>query len=143
MAHVKDEGVFDVPLDRIWTYLQDQNSGVHNHKAIRSWKVVEEQGSMTTNEIEFVNPDGRSTRKETWRMTFHPPKGFDMEALSGVSQGTKYTLTYTPMGNRTKVEVEGEFRMSGMDDDSTRRAALGFLNEVFEEDQVNLRRYNK
>jgi hypothetical protein len=141
MTQIKDEGVFEAPLDKIWKYLQDQTPGVHSHKSIRGMKVLEQKGSAVTQEIEFVNPDGKSTRKETWRFTYNPPHGFEMESLAGMSKGTKYAHRYTPMGNRTRVDVEGDFRLQGMDDASTRQAALGFLAEVFQEDQASLGRY--
>jgi hypothetical protein len=141
MVHVKDEGVFDEPIDKIWKFLQDQSPGVHNHKSIRNTTTIEEKEGAVTEELEFVNPDGNTTRKETWRFRFNPPKGFDMEALAGASKGTKYSHHYTPMGNRTRVDVEGEFHIQGMDDTAVRQAALGFLGEVFEEDRSNLRKF--
>jgi Polyketide cyclase / dehydrase and lipid transport len=141
MAHVKDEGVFDAPLDKIWKYLQDSTPGVHAHKAIRGMKPIEEKGNATTVEMEMVNPDGKSTRKETWRFVYNPPHGFEMEALAGASKGTKYSHRYTAMGNRTRVEVEGDFHIQGMDEASTRQAALGFLSAIFDEDQASLGRY--
>jgi hypothetical protein len=141
MAHVKDDGVFDAPLDKIWKFLQDSTPGVHNHKAIRGMKTVEEKGNSVTQEIEFVNPDGKSTRNETWRFTFNPPHGFEMECHSGASKGTKYAHRYTAMGNRTRVDVDGGFHIQGMDDASIRQAALGFLSVVFDEDQASLGRY--
>jgi hypothetical protein len=141
MTHIKDEGVFEAPLDKIWKYLQDQTPGVHNHKAIRAMKPIEQKGSSMTVEIEFLNPDGKSTRKETWRFAYNPPQGFEMEALAGASKGTKYSHRYTSMGNRTRVEVEGEFHIQGMDEASTRQAALAFLSQVFDEDQFSLKKY--
>ncbi len=141
MVRVKDDGVFDVPIDRIWKFLQDETPGVHSHRAIRGAKTIQEQGNAMVQEMEFVNPDGKTTRKEMWRFTFNPPTGFEMEALGGASKGTRYTHRYTPLGNKTRVEIEGDFRIQGMDDSQTRTAALGFLNEVFEEDSRSLRTY--
>lgn len=141
MAHVKDEGVFDAPVSMIWKFLQDQTPGVHHHKSIRNVRVLDQKGPSMTQEIEFANPDGKSTRKETWRFTFNPPHGFEMEALAGATKGTKYAHRYTPMGNRTRVEVEGDFHIQGMDENATRQAAMGMLAEVFDEDRANLGRY--
>ncbi len=141
MVQVKDDGVFDAPVDRIWKYLNDPNPGIHSHRAIVSARTLEQKGTSMTQEWEMRNPDGKTTRKETWRMTFSPPTGMQMESLAGVSKGTKYSNNYTPMGNRTKVEVAGEFRMQGLDDIATKQMALQFLAQVFEEDQANLRNY--
>lgn len=141
MAHVKDEGVFDAPIEKIWRFLQDQSSGTHAHKAIRGMKTIDAKGNAMTQEMELMNPDGKTTRKETWRFVFNPPEGFEMESLAGASKGTKYAHRYTPMGNRTKVDVEGDFRFQGLDEAATRQAALGFLAQVFDEDQASLARF--
>lgn len=47
----------------------------------------------------------------------------------------------TPMGNKTKVEVGGDFRAQGMDDMATKKAALAMFEEVFNEDNANLKNY--
>ncbi len=141
MTHVKDDGMFEAPMDKIWKFLNDQTPGVHNHKAMRGMKTLKQEGNSITQEWELLNPDGKTTRKETWRMTLNPPHGFELESLAGASKGTKYTHKYTSMGNRTKVEVEGEFHFQGMDDAGTRMAALGFLSQVFDEDTASLRKY--
>ncbi len=141
MVKVRDEGVFDAPLEKIWKYLGDETPGVHNHRSIVGSRTVENRGSEMVFEWDMRNPDGKTTRKETWRMALDPPRGFEMESLGGVSKGTKYTNRYTPMGGRTRVDVEGEFHMQGMDEASTRKAALGFLSEVFDEDQASLKKY--
>lgn len=141
MVHLKDDGVYEASIDKIWKYLQDGTPGVHNHRSILGAKTLEETGNAVTQEWEMRNPDGKTSRKETWRLTYNPPVGFEMESIGGASKGTRYSHRYTPMGNKTRVEVEGEFRIQGMDDASTKKAALGFLSEVFEEDTRNLRAY--
>ena len=45
------------------------------------------------------------------------------------------------LGAKTRVDVEGEFHMQGMDDASTHKAALGFLAQVFDEDNAALKKY--
>ncbi len=141
MVHVKDEGDFDAPIDKIWKFLMDATPGVHAHQSIRGMKTLEQKGPVATTEIEFLNPDGRSTRRETWKFSYNPPHGFEMESLSGASKGTKYAHKYTSRGNKTRVDVEGEFHFQGMDDTTTRQVAMGFLSQVFDEDSASLRNY--
>jgi len=93
-----------------------------------------------TAEVDIKNPDG-SWYRENWKMSFNPPKSFDIEILSGPMKGTKHTHTYTPMGNKTKVVVEGEFIVQGADEALVRKAALGMFEKVFNEDSANLRSY--
>ena len=140
MVYLKDEGVFDVPVEKIWRFLNDDTAD-HTHRSVRFTKVLEKSGNQTIVEMEAKSPDGKSTFKQTAKLTFNPPKGFDMEFLSGPLIGTKHTHTYTPMGNRTKVEVAGEFKVQGLDDQATKKAALALLEEFFNEDNAALKKY--
>ncbi len=141
MVHLRDDGVFDAPIDKIWKYLNDERPGVHNHQSIAGTKTVEQKGNSVVQEMEMRNPDGKTTRMETWRTVMNPPSGFEMESISGISKGTRYSHRYTPLGSKTRVEVEGDFRMEGMDEATTKNAALGYLAEVFDEDNASLRKY--
>jgi ligand-binding SRPBCC domain-containing protein len=138
LVRVSDEGVFDAPLEKIWRYLNDDKS--HTHGSVKFTRIIEQSDKGMTAEVDAKRPDG-SWYKENWKMSFNPPKSFDIEILSGPMKGTKHTHTYTPMGNKTKVLVEGEFVAQGMDDASVKRAALGMLEQVFNEDTANLRNY--
>jgi len=138
MVHVTDEGVFDHPIEKIWKYLNDEEG--HKHSSVKMSKAIEQSDKGMTAEFEVKNPDG-SWRKEMWKMSFNPPHGFSLEITSGPMKGTKHTHTYTPMGNKTKVSVEGEFVAQGMDDATLRKAALMMLEQVFNEDSANLRNF--
>lgn len=139
MVQVKDEGVFDAPLEKIWRFLQDEN--LHDHKSVTNSKVLEQSDKGMVMEADLKNPDGKGTHKAKLKFTYNPPKGFDMEYLSGLMTGTKHTHTYTPMGNKTKVEVAGDYRIQGLDETATKKAALAFLEEVFNEDTAALKKF--
>ena len=106
MVHIRDDGVFDAPIDKLWKYIQDNSA--HQHGAFVVQKVLEQKGSAMTVEAKLGNPDG-TFNVEKLRLDYHPPKGFDLEYLSGPMKGSKHTHTYTPQGNKTRVVVEGEF----------------------------------
>ena len=139
MVYLKDEGVFDAPVDKIWRFLQDDDAD-HEHRSVKSSKVLERSDKQMVVEMESTAPDGK-TFKQTAKFTFNPPKGFDMEFLSGPMTGTKHTHTYTPMGSKTKVEVAGDFKIQGLDEQATRKAVLAQLNELFDEDNASLKQY--
>jgi hypothetical protein len=138
MVHVIDDGVFDAPVDKIWKYINDQNS--HQHGAVKFTKVLEQSGNSMTVDLEAKNPDG-SWHKETWKMTMSPPKSHHTEVIAGPMKGSSNTHTYTPMGDKTKVVVEGDYYAQGMDDASTKKAVLAMLDVVFNEDNANLKKY--
>lgn len=138
MVHVSDEGIFDEPLEKIWRFLSDDKG--HQHSSVKVSKVIEQSDKGMTAEYEVKNSDG-SWRKEIWKMSFNPPNGFSIEITSGPMKGTKHTHTYTPMGNETKVTVEGEFIGQGMDDAMMKKAALMMFEQAFNEDSALLKKY--
>lgn len=138
MVRLTDEGTFDAPLEKIWRFLQDNTS--HDHKFIKSRKVLEQTDKYMIVEME-TSMDGKTTATHKAKFTFNPPKGFNIEFLAGPQIGSKHTHTYTPMGNKTKVVIEGEFKIQGLDDQATRKAALAFLEQIYNEDNEALRNF--
>lgn len=137
MVHIKDEGVFDAPVEKIWRYINDDE---HSHSAVKVTGTRDQTEKGLTLDLEVKNPDG-STHMEAWKMTMNPPTSMYTEVLSGPMKGSKHTHTYTPMGPKTKVVVEGEFVAQGMDDASIKKAVLGMLEMVFNEDNTNLQKF--
>ena len=141
MVHIKDDGIFEEPLDKIWKYLNDPKAP-HNHRLLKSQKVIEQKGNILVTENTMLNPDGKGTHTERWKLTFNAPKGFDTEYLTGPMAGSKSTQTYVPLGaSKVKAEVAGEYKIQGMDDAGTKKAVLSFLEEVWKEDVNNLKQY--
>lgn len=138
MVHVIDEGVFDEPIDKIWRFLADDKS--HQHAMVKTTRVIEQSDKGMTAEIDVKNPDG-SWRKETWNLSFNPPTSFGIEVTSGLTKGTKHKHTYTPMGAKTKVVVEGEFVGQGMDDAALKKTALAMFEQAFIEDAAQLKKF--
>lgn len=141
MVSIRDDGVFDAPLEKIWKYIGDDRPGIHKHRSIPTTKVVNRQGNVVVQELQILNADGKGTHWETWRLTLDPPRGYQVEAIEGPTKGTRFRQIYTPMGGKTRVEVEGDWQIPGMDDVSVRKMALGFLEEAFNEDNAALKKY--
>ena len=76
-----------------------------------------------------------------WRLTLNPPRGYDVEAIAGPTKGTKFSQVYTPMGKKTRVDVEGDWVAKGVDDATIRKMTLAFLEEAFNEDSATLKNY--
>jgi len=139
MVHIRDDGVFDAPIDRLWKYVNDPNA--HQHGSFQVTKVLEQKGNAMTAEAKLANTRG-GFDVEKIRMTMNPPKGFDFEYLSGAMKGSKHTHTYTAQGDKTKVVVEGEFVVPpGTTENAVKKAALDYFAMVFAEDNAALRKY--
>jgi len=138
MVRIRDDGVFDAPIEKVWKYVNDNQN--HQHESFQITKVLEQKGNAMTIEARVANPSGGKDM-EKYIMTMNPPKGFTLEYLSGAMKGSKQTHTYTSMGNRTRVDVDGEFVGKGMDDNTIRKNVLAYYAMVFNEDNANLKKY--
>ena len=136
MVYLRDEGVFDASIDKLWKYIQDPES--HRHETILSQHVLEQKGNTLRIRAEVKGPSGKE--EQLWRMTMDPPFGFELEVLSGSQKGSTNTHTYVPMGDKTKVILVGDFHIQGMDAEATKKATLDYIAKVFEEDNHAMRR---
>lgn len=138
MVYVRDEGVFDVPVEKVWKYIQSPEE--HRHETILSQEVVEQEGNNVRIRAEVMRPDGMK-EEQMWRMMLDPPFGFELEVLSGSQKGSMNTHIYVPMGDKTKVIVVGDFHMEGVDDpEIVRTGTLDYFEKVFNEDSAALKR---
>ncbi len=137
MVYVRDEGVFDASIDKLWKYIQDPES--HRHETILSQKILEQKGNTLRIRAEVKTPRGKE--EQLWRMSMDPPFGFELEVLSGSQKGSTNSHTYVPMGNKTKVVVAGDFHVEGLDPESTRKATLEYFSKVFAEDSSALKNF--
>jgi ligand-binding SRPBCC domain-containing protein len=138
MVHIRDEGVFDAPVEKIWRYLSDEHA--HSHGSVKVTGMRDQTEKGVTLDLEVKRPDG-TKYSEAWKITMNPPVSMYTEVLAGPMKGSKHTHTYTPMGQKTKVVVEGEFTAQGLDDAATRKAVLAMLETVFNEDNANLQKF--
>ena len=138
MVYVKDDGVYDEPLEKIWKYIQAPED--HVHETILSQKVLEQEGNTMKLRVETFNARG-GKEEQIWRMTMDPPFGHELEVLEGSTKGTKQAHVYIPMGEKTKVIVVGDFKMPGADDETIRKGTLDYLAKVFTEDSAQLRKF--
>jgi hypothetical protein len=141
MVHITDEGVFNEPLEKIWRFVTDQRAR-HEHEFIKARNVIEQKGMTTLVDNQVLNPDRKGTHTERWKVSLNPPKGYEVEYLTGPMAGSKMTQTYTALSpKQTKASVAGDYRIVGMDDVHVKNTVMGFLEMVFHEDVRNLARY--
>jgi hypothetical protein len=138
MVHIKDDGVFDAPIAKLWKYFND--NAAHNHTSFQVTKVLETKGNSQTVMAKIRNASG-GFDTEKLLMSVNPPKGFSVEYLSGSMKGSKQTHTYTPQGNKTRVDVDGNFVSTGAADNEIKKGILAYFAQAFEEDNTNLKKY--
>jgi len=135
MVYILDEGsVFDMPIDRIWKYLQSQE---HNHPSFKMLGREMEGNSVTlTSERVFM---GKAARFKV-RNTLYPPFGMVQEYLEGPMAGSKAFLYYIPKGEKTGVTLVGDYVVKGLDDKATREAVLAAAEVTFNEDNATMKK---
>src|SRR5438552_17109321 len=99
MVCVRDDGVFDASIEKIWKYLQDPES--HQHESNLSQKALEQKGNTMKIRAEIKGPQGKS--EEIWQMRMDPPFGFELQVLEGPSKESKQAHIYVPTGDVRKV----------------------------------------
>src|SRR3990172_6809296 len=137
LIHYKKDGivVFDAPVEKMFRYM---SAGGHKHVAFKSHKIVRVSGNVVTLDAEIYNPDG-TTYRTTITHVLNPPKGLETTMTGGPMDGAKFRQTYTPLGDKTKLDVEGDFpAFPGMSETDELKMIDGFFTTVFTEDNASL-----
>jgi hypothetical protein len=137
MVFIADEGSeFDAPLSRVWEYLR---SPEHRHTELKLLNREMVGDNVVINTSEYPADNG-VTIKSKVRNTVYPPLGVSMEFVEGPLAGSKAFLYYIPKGNKTGVNVVGEFVGAGMDDKATKSTVMRYLEIAYSEDSANLKK---
>jgi hypothetical protein len=134
MVYVIDEGSeFDMPIDKIWQYLQSQE---HNHPSVKTI-AREMDGNTVTLTSERVIM-GKTSRVKI-RNTLFPPFGMVQEHLEGPMAGSRAFQFYIPKGKKTGVTVVGDYVIKGLGEKETREVVLSHAQVIFDEDNRNMK----
>jgi len=137
-VHYKKDGIatFDATTEKVFRYM---SAGNHPHKAIKTHRLVGVTGSVVTVEAEFYNPDG-STFNTTVTHELNRPRSIVTTMTGGHFDGATFTHSYTPLGNRTRVDLEGDFpALPGMSEADELKMIDGMFSMLFSEDTATLR----
>ena len=139
MVHYKKDGIvtFDATTEKIFRYM---SAGNHPHAAFKSHKLVGVSGNVVTIDAEIYNPDG-TTFSTTIVHKLNQPKGVETTMKGGAFNGARFIHTYTQVGEKTKVDLEGDFpAFPGMSEADELKMIDGFFMTVFAEDKVTLQK---
>jgi heme-degrading monooxygenase HmoA len=140
LQYAKDGvATFDAPVERIFAYM---GAGNHPHQAFKSHRLVDVAGNLVTVAVEAYNPDG-STTAITVEHRLDPPSRIVTTMAGGHFDGARFVHSYTPLGDRTKVDLAGEFpALPGMSEADELAMIDGFFTTVFGEDAETLRTWS-
>lgn len=133
MVYVKDEGSeFEAPIDFVWKYI----FGGEGHDAAH--KMTRNPTFKKVSEITIEYGSERHLRgkwaPDRLRITMVEPISVTTEWLEGVLSGSKLVYVYSPKGEKTRIDVYGEFTSKTLPPDEVEAAAREFLETEFNAD---------
>jgi heme-degrading monooxygenase HmoA len=130
---------FDATPEKLFQYM---SAGGHPHQAFKSHRLVGISDGVVTVSAEVYNPDG-STFETMIEHRLDPPNGVETTMSGGPFDGARFVHSYTPLGERTKVDLEGDFpSLPGMTEADELAMIDGFFSTVFDEDTITLRTWS-
>jgi hypothetical protein len=138
MVYVKDEGSeFDAPVDFVWKYIFGGEGHDAVHKTTRNPKFEK------YSDITIIYGSERLLRgkwaPDRMRISMFPPVSVVTEWLEGVQAGSKLTYVYSPHGDKTRVDVYGDFTSKTLPAAEVEAAAREFLDSEFAADAPAIR----
>jgi hypothetical protein len=142
MIFIEDTGsLFDASVDTLWKYLfaGEAHDKAHHSTRNSSFKPLTKTSFIFSSER---NLNGRWA-PESLRMNVFPPLGMSTEMLEGPLAGSKMFYLYSPKGNKTQIDVFGEFKSEVFPADQLEQIVPKFLEGEFNEDVPAIRDFAK
>ena len=140
MVHIKDEGSqFDAPIDVVWKFIQSPEDHARAHTATRNRQVKPLSETSVVISME-QNMNGQWVKVAN-RITMAPPLGMIIEVLEGPMAGSKMINVYTPKGNKTGIDVYGDFMSNQIPAHMLEPAVRDNLQAVFDEDSKAIKAF--
>ncbi len=138
MVYVKDEGsVFDAPIDFVWQYIFSGKAHDSAHTTTRKPTF----GKYS--DITILYGSERLLRgkwaPDQLRISMFPPVSVVTEWLEGQLAGSKLVYVYSPQGEKTRIDVYGEFTSKTLPATEVEAAAREFLDGEFAADAPAVR----
>ncbi|MDG6994739.1 MAG: hypothetical protein JRN52_02355 [Nitrososphaerota archaeon] len=140
MVFIEDRGsIFAAPLEIVWKYLFDGEAHDAVHKSTRnpSFKPVSKTSFIYCAERNFNG----NWIAESQRLSVFPPLGMSTEWLEGPFAGSKMFYLYSPKGNKTQIDVFGDFTSKTIPDSDLEQSVNKFLEREFNDDAPAIRDY--
>jgi hypothetical protein len=138
VVFVRDRGgSFAAPIDAVWEFVGsgDHHSQAHGHTGARRVPHSDRSGTYS-----WEQPFDGSTARFTMRWTSFWPVGIGYDVLEGPFAGSRFFLLYEPQGERTGVEIVGEFVSPTLPVEAIPAAVERFFAREFEQDSRAIER---
>lgn len=138
MVYLKDEGsVFDAPIDFGWKYIFGGEAHDSAHTTTRNPKFEK------VSDVTIIYASERQLRgkwaPDRMRISMFPPVSVVTEWLEGALAGSKLVYVYSPAGEKTRIDVYGEFTSKTLPPEEVEAAAHEFLETEYSADAPVIR----
>jgi hypothetical protein len=138
MVFVKDEGsLFEAPIEFVWEYIYGGEGHDAAHQTTRNSKFSK------VSEVTFVYGSERLLRgkwlPDQLRISMFPPVSVATEWMEGPLAGSKFVYVYSPHGEKTRIDVYGEFVSKTLAPGEIEATAREFLDSEYADDAPAIR----
>jgi hypothetical protein len=138
MVWIEDTGsTFDAPIDFVWAYI----FGGEGHDKVHTTTRKAKFGKVS--DVTILYSSERYLRgkwaPDQMRISMFPPVSVVTEWLKGVFVGSKFVYLYAPRGQKTGIDVYGEFTSKSLSKKQVEAAAREFLDSEFAADAPTIR----
>lgn len=109
MVQIQASVEIDAPVDKIWNIVSDLDSEPKFWKGTKEVRNISKDGNTITREVTIAFKDSKCMQT----VTLYPKEKILIQFTKGVIEGTK-TLTLVQTGNKTRLEVLWDMKLSGI-----------------------------
>jgi hypothetical protein len=134
MVHIEDLGShFDAPIETVWKFILSPDDHGRSHATSRRNVKGEPDGENGMKLSWEQNVQGKWV-KVVNRVTMFPPVAQLVHSVEGPLAGSRFLMYYAPKGNRTAVNVIGDFQSPVIPPAQLEPMVLASLEEAFNDD---------
>jgi hypothetical protein len=139
MVHIEDMGShFDAPIETVWKFIQSPEDHSRSHETSRRNVRGEPDGENGLKLSWEQNVQGKWVKVAN-RVTMFPPVAQLVHSIEGPLAGSRFLMYYVPNGNKTGVNVVGDFQSAMIPPEQLKQMVLASLEEAFNDDSTSIR----
>ena len=109
MVQIQASVEIDASVDKIWSIVSDLDSEPKFWKGTKEVRNISKDGNTITREVTIAFKDSKCMQI----VTLYPKEKIQIHFTKGIIEGTK-TLTLTQIGNKTRLDVLWDMKLTGM-----------------------------
>jgi carbon monoxide dehydrogenase subunit G len=109
MVQIHASVEINTSLEKVWNIISDLDSEPKFWRGTKEIRNISREGNVINREITIAFKDSKCMQM----VTVYPKEKIHAEFTKGIINGTK-TITVTPSGDKTRIDVGWDIKLSGM-----------------------------